>query len=101
MKIKYTWKHMDTSPASEEYADKKLEKINKYVHNIISCEVSFEMIHGQVHANLKLHADHANFNAHNMDKDIYACIDGLEDKIERQLSKFHDKKSTTRPHKAI
>lgn len=100
MKINYTWKHMETSEASENYASKKLEKITKYVNNVIACDLSFEMIHGEIHANLNIHADHNNFNAHSVDKDIYACIDGLEDKIERQLSKYHDKKST-KSHKTI
>jgi hypothetical protein len=44
-------------------------------------------------ANFNLHADNNVFNAHNSNKDIYACIDELENKIERQLSKFHDKKT--------
>jgi putative sigma-54 modulation protein len=93
MKIKYTWKHLDHSNAAEEYADKKLERMEKYVQKIISCDVVFEMIHGEVNANVKLHADHSDFNAHHKDKDIYACIDRLEDKLERQLSKYHSKKA--------
>ncbi|MCB1180115.1 MAG: ribosome-associated translation inhibitor RaiA [Leptospiraceae bacterium] len=93
MKITYTWKHLDHSQAAEEYADSKLERISKYVHKIISCEVSFEKVHGDITANFNLHADGSTFNAHNTNKDIYACIDGLEDKIERQLSKFHSKRA--------
>ena len=93
MKINYTWKHLDHSNAAEEYANSKLERITKYVHKIISCEVTFEMVHDVIQANFNLHADNNTFNAHNSNKDIYACIDGLEDKVERQLSKFHDKKS--------
>lgn len=94
MKIKYTWKHLDHSEAAEKYADEKLRRIMKYVHNVISCDVSFEKIHGEINANLNLHADQNTFNAQNKDKDIYTCIDGLEDKIERQLSKFHSKRSS-------
>ncbi|MDX1957956.1 MAG: ribosome-associated translation inhibitor RaiA [Leptospiraceae bacterium] len=93
MQIKYTWKHLDHSNSAEEYADKKLERMSKYVHKIISCDMSFEMIHGEINANLNLHADNSSFNAQSKHKDIYACIDGIEDKIERQLSKFHEKKS--------
>jgi putative sigma-54 modulation protein len=93
VKIKYTWKHLDRSEAAEKYADEKLQRITKYVHKVISCEVSFEKIHGNISANLNLHADQNPFNAQNTDKDIYTCIDGLEDKIERQLNKFHSKKA--------
>lgn len=51
------------------------------------------MIHGEVTANLNLHGDGNKFNAQNSSKDIYACIDGLEDKIVKQVSKHHDKKA--------
>jgi putative sigma-54 modulation protein len=93
MKIKYTWKHLDHSTAAEEYADKKLERMNKFVDKVISTDVSFEKIHGEIHANINFHADNSTFNAHNTDKDIYACIDGLEEKLMRQLNRYHDKKS--------
>lgn len=95
MKIKHTWKHMDRSDAAEEYADKKLEKLGKYLHSVVSCEVSFELIHGSVNMNVNIHADHTSFNAHNANKDIYACIDELDEKLVRQLEKHHDKKSAT------
>lgn len=94
MKIKYTWKHLDQSAAAESYAQKKLERFSKYVNQVISCDVSFEKVHGEINANCNLHADNAQFNAHNTHKDIYACIDGLEDKMEHQLSKYHDKKAS-------
>ncbi|MCE9498947.1 MAG: ribosome-associated translation inhibitor RaiA [Leptospira sp.] len=93
MKINYTWKHVDHSKAGEEYANEKMGKISKFVHNVVSCDMSFELIHGEIHANIKLHADGTDFNAQNTDKDIYTCIDGLESKLQKQLQKFHDKRA--------
>ncbi|GBF49642.1 sigma 54 modulation protein /30S ribosomal protein S30ea [Leptospira ryugenii] len=93
MKIKYTWKHLDRSEAAESYATEKLERVTKFVQTVINCDVSFESIHGEIQANLNLNADGSHFNAHNQNKDIYACIDGLESKIISQVSKIHDKKS--------
>jgi putative sigma-54 modulation protein len=93
MKIKYTWKHLDRSEAAETYSNEKLERVNKFVQKVISADVSFESIHGEIHANFNLNADGNHFNAHNQNKDIYVCIDGLEDKILSQVSKVHDKKS--------
>lgn len=93
MKIKYTWKHVDRSEAAEDYATKKLDRVTKYLHKVVSCEVSFQMVHGEITANMNVVGDNSSFNAHNTSKDIYACIDGLEDKIERQLNRFHDKKA--------
>ncbi|EQA38606.1 ribosomal subunit interface protein [Leptospira inadai serovar Lyme str. 10] len=93
MKIVFTWKNLDRSAAAEDYASKKLERIGKYVQKVVSLEISFEQIHGVINANLNLAADGNKFNAHKEDKDIYACIDGLEDKIVKQASKHHDKKA--------
>ncbi|PJZ68949.1 ribosomal subunit interface protein [Leptospira perolatii] len=94
MKIVYTWKNLDHSGAAEDYANKKLERVSKYVQKVVACEISFDQIHGSVVANLNLAADGNKFNAQNEDKDIYACIDGLENKIVKQVSKHHDKKAT-------
>jgi putative sigma-54 modulation protein len=93
MKINYTWKHLDRSEAAESYADEKLERVTKFLKKIVSCDLSFESIHGEIHANMNLHADSSQFNAHASQKDIYACIDTLEDKIVSQVSKHHDKMS--------
>jgi putative sigma-54 modulation protein len=93
MKINYTWKHIDHSQAAEEYSNDKLNKVTKYVHNIVSCDVSFEKINSEIKANMNLHAGNQFFNAHNSHKDIYACVDGLEDKILSQVSKIHDKRT--------
>ncbi|TGK18597.1 ribosome-associated translation inhibitor RaiA [Leptospira fluminis] len=93
MKIVFTWKNIDRSTAAEDYASKKLERISKYVQKVVSLEISFEQVHGAVNANLNLAADGNKFNAHNEDKDIYVCLDGLEDKIVKQVSKHHDKKA--------
>ncbi len=93
MKINYSWKHLDRSEASEGYCNEKIDRVTKHVHNVISCDVSFESIHGEIQSNLKLHADGTHFNAHNSAKDIHACIDGLEDKIVAQVKKHHDKKN--------
>ncbi len=91
MKINYTWKHLDRSIPAEEYCDEKIDRVGKFVHKMVSCDISFETVHSEIHANMNLHADGSFFNAHNKAKDIYACIDGLEDKIQSQLSKHHDK----------
>jgi len=93
MKINYTWKHIDRSIPAEEYSDEKIDRVSKFLHKIVSCDISFETIHGEIHANMNLHGDGNFFNAHNTNKDIYACIDGLEDKIQAQVSKHHDKMS--------
>ena len=94
MKITFNWKHVDQSDAAEVYAHEKMQKLEKYLHKIISFEMSFELIHGKINANVNINADGTTFNAHNEDKDIHPCIDGLEAKLERQLSKFHDKKTS-------
>lgn len=93
MKIKYTWKHLDRSEAAEKYADEKLDRVTKFLRNIVSSDITFESNHGEIQANLNLHADGQTFNAQNTNKDIYACIDGLEDKIIAQVSKHHGKMS--------
>ncbi|HRG46827.1 MAG: ribosome-associated translation inhibitor RaiA [Leptospiraceae bacterium] len=93
MKIKFTWKHLDRSEATEEYANDKLGRLKKYVHEVTKSELSFEKVHGSITAVFNMHADKVDFNAHNTDKEIHACIDGIEEKLEHQLSHHHDKRA--------
>ena len=92
MKIIYSWRHMDSSKAAEEYCNEKMSRIGKYLHNVENIEISFELAHGEIHAHFKTHADGRDFNADNSNKDIYPCIDGLESKIMKQARRFNDKK---------
>ena len=39
------------------------------------------MVYGEIHINMNVRGDQSTFNAHNINKDIYVCIDGLEDKL--------------------
>ena len=83
MKIKFTWKHLDRSEATEEYANDKLGRLKKYVHEVTKSELSFEKVHGNITAVFNMHTD----------KEIHACIDGIEEKLEHQLSHHHDKRA--------
>ncbi len=93
MKIKFTWKHLDRSESTEDYANEKLGRLKKYVHEVTKSELSIEKVHGSITAVFNMHADKVDFNAHNTDKEIHACIDGIEEKLEHQLSHHHDKRA--------
>ena len=94
MNINFTWKHIDHSDAAEAHARDKVQKLEIYLHKIISCDVSFELIRGEENAIINLNADGSTFSAHNTEKDIYTCIDGMIAKMDHQLGKFHDKKTS-------
>jgi putative sigma-54 modulation protein len=91
MKIEYYWKHMDTSPAVEDYAHEKFAKLDKYVHQMISAHVTFSVDHDKKIVKMTLHADGHDFVAEIEDDDVYAGIDRLEDKMKKMLRRHHDK----------
>lgn len=97
MMIKISSKHMDLTPAIEEYATKKLEKFPRYFDQVSSIEVvidkarngyTLEIITGVTH--------HEPFVATSDHQDLYACIDLGVERTKRQLT---DHKSKLRDNK--
>ena len=96
MNIIYSWRHMASSKAAEEYCTEKISRVEKYLHKVQNVEVTFESINNEIHTHFKTYADGQYFNADNTNKDIYTCIDGLESKIIKQVRRFNDKKHSNK-----
>ena len=100
MQIKISSKHMELTPAIEDYAAKKIDKFHRFFDQIQQVEVvidkakngySLEIITNVVH--------HEPFVATSDHEDLYACIDLGIDRSIRQLkdhkSKLRDNKHHT------
>lgn len=97
MDVKISSKHMDLTPAIEDYATKKLEKFPRFYDRIQQIEMvidkakngySLEIITDVAH--------HEPFVASSDHDDLYACIDLG---IDRSLRQLKDYKSKLRDHK--
>lgn len=92
MQIIVSGKHIHLTPPMEEFASKKCERLFKFYDRITKIDVvvggeakDFE-VEGIVHVN-----QHDPFVARSKGPDFYACVDGLVDKLTRQITEYKDR----------
>lgn len=96
MDILITGIHLDTTEAIKNYVEEKVGKIGKYLENISTVKVNLEVLktksEGEIHkAKAIIHAAGHDIIIDSEDKNLYAAIDILADKLERQVRKLKEK----------
>src|SRR5688500_5564227 len=101
MQLQLSFRHMDTSPALQDYAEQKLkEKIDKSVTQPIEAHVFYSVMRPQHSAHLKLKAgDGFNVDVEPTCEDMYATVDQMADKLEAQLKKHKEKLKDHKPER--
>jgi len=96
MNLHVTGHHLDVTPAIRTYLSTKLERITRHFDNVIDISVimSVEKIERKVEANVRVRG--RDIFAQSNDPDMYAAIDSLVDKLDRQIVKHKEKRSDSR-----
>ncbi len=99
MNIAITFRQMDSTDAVKGYATEKVSKIQKFLRHELQGQVTLSCQHHMHSAELVLHAGHDHFHAQDTSEDMYASIDRVIEKIERQITSAkgqHSKKGGER-----
>src|SRR5882672_10077777 len=97
MQIKFSSKHMQITPAIEQYAARKLEKITKYFDRVQEVAIVIDKTKNGYSVEILTDVEHHEpFVATSSHEDLYACIDLTLDRAIRQLK---DHKSRLRDNK--
>jgi len=96
MKIMIHAHHVDITDAIKAYVENKLNKLDKFFHNIQSMQVDLDVLANsnqddRHHVKVKVFASKSVLTASETSKDMYASIDFVFDKLERQLVKHKEK----------
>jgi len=92
LQISVTFRHIDSTPALQEYATEKISKIaSKYLPKPGSAHVVLSVVKQRHTAEISLHASHFDITAHETTDDLYSALDLTLSKIERQLRKHKDR----------
>ncbi|SMF33910.1 ribosome hibernation-promoting factor, HPF/YfiA family [Pseudobacteriovorax antillogorgiicola] len=93
MQFQFSFKHMDTSQALQDYAEEKLRtKIEKFVTKAIEVQVTFSVDRHLQHANCVLvSGDGFSLNVEHACEDMYGSVDRMIDKLGAQLKRKKDK----------
>jgi ribosome hibernation promoting factor len=97
MNLNLTGNHLDITPAIRDYVIAKLDRITRHFDHVIDVQVvmSVAKLRHKVEANL--HARGKDIHVEAVELDMYAAIDVLVDKLDRQVVK-HKEKLALRRH---
>ncbi len=97
MNLQLTGHHIDITPALREYMVSKLERIKRHFDHMMDVNVvmTVSKLIQKVEANV--HVRGRDIFVESSDADMYAAIDNLVDKLDRQIKK-HKEKITNHRH---
>ena len=92
MHIKLSGHHIELTPALKDYVNTKFKKLEHHIIDITNAEVVLEVEKLRHIAKANIHVKGENLHAEYEDGDMYAAIDKLFDKLERQGKKHKETK---------
>lgn len=98
MQIAVTFRHMEASDPLRAYAEDKLERVKKYIDEPIDAQVVMSVEKKIRHrAEVALVAKGITIKGSEETNDMYAAVDAVVDKIERQLKRYKEKIKNHKP----
>ncbi len=91
MQVAVTFRHMKTHEGVKAYVKEKVEKLEKYVENPREVHVVLAVEKFRHIAEITIVGDGGVFNSQARDNDLYAAIDQMVDKLERQVRERREK----------
>ncbi|WP_100638660.1 ribosome hibernation promoting factor [Marinobacter salexigens] len=91
MQINISGHHVELTPALKGYVTEKFERLERHFDHISNCQVTLEVDKVRQIADATLHVVGGEIHAKAENEDMYAAIDGLVDKLDRQILKHKEK----------
>jgi len=90
MNISITFRQMDATEAIKGYATEKVSRLQKFLRQPLHGQVTLSCQKTVHLAEVDLHAGGSHYHAHESSEDMYASIDRVVDKLERQIRDAHE-----------
>ncbi len=91
MQVKITGLHLEVTEALRDYIEEKLERLERHFDRIIDIQVTLQVEKLKQKAEATMHIAGREVIANAEHEDMYAAIDLLADKLDRQLIKHKEK----------
>lgn len=91
MQVTISGHHIDVTTALKDFVNSKLEKLERHFDQITSINVTLSIEKQRQMADATIHIAGADVVANASHDDMYAAIDMLTDKLDRQLIKHKEK----------
>ncbi|MEZ5741215.1 MAG: ribosome-associated translation inhibitor RaiA [Burkholderiaceae bacterium] len=100
MNLSISGHHVSVTPALREYVTGKLDRIKRHFDHVIDTQVLLSVDKMDQKAEINLHIRGKDLHAEAINEDLYAAIDELIDKLDRQVMK-HKTKVVNHRHEAL
>lgn len=97
MQLNISGHHIEVTDSMREYVKTKIEKLERHFDQISNVQVTLSVEKQRQKAEASLNIKGAQIHADATHDDLYAAIDMLNDKLDRQLLK-HKEKNVARAH---
>ena len=91
MNLQITGHHLEVTPALREYVTTKLDKVTRHFDHVIDVNVVLAVEKLKQTAEVTVHVRGKDIHVASEDSDLYAAIDALVDKLDRQILKYKQK----------
>lgn len=97
MNLSISGHHLEITPAIRDYVSEKLVRVKRHFDHVIDASVIMQ-VEKLVHkVEVSLHVRGKDFHAHAEDSNMYAAIDLMTDKLDRQIVKHKEKHADHHP----
>ncbi len=93
MQISISGQHLDVTPALREHVEEKLDKIIRHFDNVTNTHIVLQVEKNRHKAEANINATGVQFHAAAEADDMYAAIDAMTSKLDRQVRKHKGKVS--------
>lgn len=92
MQLEITGHHIEVTPALNSYIKEKFDRIKRHFDQVLNVHVILEVENKTLHsAEATIHVSGNQIFANAKEDNMYAAIDALADKLDRQVLKHKDK----------
>jgi putative sigma-54 modulation protein len=91
MNLSVSGHHLEVTAAIRSYVQAKLERIARHFDHVIDAHVILTVDKLRQKAEATLHVRGKDLHCESEEEDLYAAIDLLADKLDRQVLRYKDK----------
>ncbi len=92
MLVKTTARHFDLTPGLREHVEERLDRLKKYAYPILEAHVILSVEKYRHIAEVTLHGDGLTVAGKGESGDMYAAIDDVVEKLEKQVQRHKEKR---------
>lgn len=91
MNLTITGHHLEVTPALRDYVTSKLDRVIRHFDNVTATHVTLSVQKLKQKAEITVHVTGRDIHVECENDDLYAAIDAMADKLDRQVVKHKEK----------